>query len=280
MRYALRRGAVTRPLVEGRLLVGRAETCEVILDDPLVSRMHAAFVVEADRLRLEDLGSRNGVRVNGEKIAGARELSVGDIVRIGGAEWTVVRAERPSGEDGTAIGAQTLVRNSTTQRIGHFGVLAALADKALALGHGDEAERILAKPLEEVMGRVRSTRPPGASGAPPGERTSVPPDAEGRNRPEVEEDVFRRAAQYSLRLAVVTGRGRWLDYLFRLHATDGRLMDATLVDELYEAVRKVQGASTGQLEAYLTVLRASGAARGPSEKFLLGRLEGVVALLR
>lgn len=284
MKYALRMGAVTRPLTQGRMLVGRAETCELIVDDPLVSRVHAALVVEGDRLTVEDLGSRNGVRVNGEKIAGTRELSADDVVRIGSAEWKVARAERLSGEAGLPVGAETLVRHSTTQRIGYFGVLASLADKALALGHGDEAERILEKPLEEVVARIRSTRSVSVSAGPgeePSERPACASAApERRNGSEVEEDVFRRAAQYSLRLAVVTGRGRWLDYLFRLHGADGRLMDATFVDELYDAARKVQGASVGELEAYLAALRASKAARGPSERFLLGRLEGVVALLR
>src|SRR5690606_25368396 len=84
----------------------------------------------------------------------------------------------------------------------------------------------------------------------------------------------------ALRLAVVTGKGRWLDYLFRLYASQRRLMSAGLIEELYEAARKVQGTSPAHLEAYLAVLRSAPAIRSASERVLMGRLEGVLALLR
>jgi hypothetical protein len=201
--------------------------------------------------------------------------------------------------------ADTLVGSSTTQRLDVFGVFGNLADKALALGHGDEAERILSKPLEAFLdassGRSQETAwPPGAEpkagNSPPGERFhrrgtegEASPEPPGRGEgaplrpsssPHHEEGNFRRAAQYALRLASTTGKGRWLDYLFRLHAAHGRLMEAALVDELYELARKAHGTSSADLEAYLEVLRSSEANRGPRERFLVGRLEGLLALLR
>lgn len=281
MRYALRQGDVLRPLSVGRIQLGRAETCDISLDDPLVSRLHAALEVNGESLIVEDLGSRNGVRVNGERIEAPRVLRAGDVLRIGSAEFTIVREERPPEASAGVATTQTVIRHSTTQRIGPFGVLAALADKALALGHGEEAERILGKLLEELLPKARTTRPPGNEESSPSKANGAPSGPQrGDGVTALDESVFQQAGRYALRLAVVTGKGRWLDYLFRLYASQRRLMSAGLIEELYEAARKVQGTSPAHLEAYLAVLRSAPAIRSPSERFLMGRLEGVLALLR
>src|SRR5919106_157701 len=48
------------PLVPGQtVIVGRAAACQLVLDDPDVSRRHAQFVVGPSRVTLADLGSRN-----------------------------------------------------------------------------------------------------------------------------------------------------------------------------------------------------------------------------
>src|SRR5579884_39678 len=54
--------------------VGRARDCSCVLDDPLclVSRRHCRIKVHAPFVRIQDLGSRNGTRVNGASI-GPRE---------------------------------------------------------------------------------------------------------------------------------------------------------------------------------------------------------------
>jgi two-component system, NtrC family, response regulator AtoC len=68
------------------LLVGRASSCDVQLEDPSLSRQHARFVRElegeAEVLRVEDLGSRNGVTLYGERVI-ARRLATGDTVVLG-----------------------------------------------------------------------------------------------------------------------------------------------------------------------------------------------------
>lgn len=280
MRYALKIGERVHPLPEGKSLVGRGEGCQIVLDDPLVSRVHAVVFVEAGGMRVEDLGSRNGVRLNGEPVSAPRELSLGDVIRIGSAELVVVEP-RNSSQAPRDRSADTLVASVPTQRLDVFGVFGNLADKALALGRGDEAERILSKPLEAYLKEAankRAAEQPGAEGTASStrerfHRASSPPPAH-------QDTNFCRASEYALRLAATTSKGRWLDYLFRLHAAHGRLMEAALVDELYEIVRKVQGASSTGLGAYLEVLRSSEEHRGPRERFLIGRLEGILALLR
>src|SRR5262245_17387536 len=48
-----------------RLLVGQGPACDLRLQDVHVSRRHAAFELESGRLRIVDLGSKNGTIVNG-----------------------------------------------------------------------------------------------------------------------------------------------------------------------------------------------------------------------
>lgn len=67
----------------GTTLIGRDADCHVTLDDPLVSRRHARILVGSDRTVVEDLGSRNGVFVNGMGVRGAMPLRDGDRLRIG-----------------------------------------------------------------------------------------------------------------------------------------------------------------------------------------------------
>jgi pSer/pThr/pTyr-binding forkhead associated (FHA) protein len=53
-----------------RVIIGRGEDCDVVLDDPSVSRHHAAiFAIAGARPVLEDLGSANGTFVNGRPLS-------------------------------------------------------------------------------------------------------------------------------------------------------------------------------------------------------------------
>ena len=65
-----------------RLRIGRDASNDVVLDDPNVSRFHAEVVRDGDVVTLEDLGSRNGTRVEGEPIRRAA-LPAGAAIGIG-----------------------------------------------------------------------------------------------------------------------------------------------------------------------------------------------------
>jgi Protein of unknown function (DUF3662)/FHA domain len=71
-------------IAAGGALIGRSRDCDVILADANVSRRHAEIRPGAQgQWTIADLGSTNGVRVNGRAVAEATPLSSGDHIAIG-----------------------------------------------------------------------------------------------------------------------------------------------------------------------------------------------------
>jgi hypothetical protein len=76
-------GADKRTVLSGsRLLIGRSRDCDVTVDDPNVSRRHAELRNEDGRWIITDLGSTNGVKVNGHRVEQAA-LEPGDELVFG-----------------------------------------------------------------------------------------------------------------------------------------------------------------------------------------------------
>jgi len=71
------------PLGDGEHIVGREPEAAVWLDSPKVSRHHARITVDGVSAILQDLDSKNGVFVRGERVAAPRALESGDEIRIG-----------------------------------------------------------------------------------------------------------------------------------------------------------------------------------------------------
>jgi hypothetical protein len=90
-------------LPQGDTVIGRSATCQVTIEDPLVSREHARIRIAGERATIEDLGSRNGVQVGGTPIQGLHLLRDGERVRIGTQEM-VFCAGAPAG---VRLGART-----------------------------------------------------------------------------------------------------------------------------------------------------------------------------
>jgi predicted component of type VI protein secretion system len=70
------------------MLVGRHPECDIQIDSRKISRRHCCIARVADYLVIRDLGSTNGVRVNGERVLEGR-LGEGDEVTIGAARFRV-----------------------------------------------------------------------------------------------------------------------------------------------------------------------------------------------
>lgn len=66
--------------------LGRSESCDIVIDSPIVSRTHARIEQQHDRYVLADAGSANGTFLNGERLAQARQLSTNDTIWLGSSE--------------------------------------------------------------------------------------------------------------------------------------------------------------------------------------------------
>jgi len=244
MKHSLRYNEHDIVLPPGEFVIGRAANCQLSLDDPLVSRNHATLTVTHETVVLADLGSRNGVRVNSDRIEGKRSLSHGDQISIGSQDMTLLSRRE--------LVADTLIQ-PPTERGSSFGLLGILADKALAMGRGDEAEKLLFEPLDQLL-------------------------VDAQRGVAVATETLERASVYALKLALATTNGRWVDYIFRLHAAVGRTCPGAIVDELYTVLRKVKSVNLTVLRDYLQGLREVSVRFGPADRFLLSRLEGLERL--
>ena len=73
----------------GENVIGRAPEAAVWIDARGVSRMHARIMVSADEATIEDLGSKNGTYVRGERVNGPTRLADGDEIRLGAVVLTL-----------------------------------------------------------------------------------------------------------------------------------------------------------------------------------------------
>jgi predicted component of type VI protein secretion system len=280
MRFRLRYLHHDLELSEGQFAVGRSAGCQLSLDDPLVSRRHALLVVAKDAVTVEDLQSRNGVIVNGQRIASRTDVHPGDKIIIGSQELTLLEGRESAGRETSSlqVGKRTLPKMAAADPVGRdssipsgppssdadaepsmirradaFNLLGSVAEKALAMGRADEAERLLASPLADVVEASRA-----------GKRLSP--------------WLVDMAARFAAKLATATAKGAWADYVIELYDAQLRPCPGPVVDELYSAFRKVNAIDLVRLRRYLGRLREKQASLGPAERFLLQRIEGLERL--
>lgn len=277
MEFWLEYGAQRLELRRGVTLIGRSSSCQLVLNDGLVSRQHLRIVTSASEAIAEDLGSVNGAFINDERLEGQRALQTGDRLGVGSqvltfrTALTQGRAEHRTQilertQESTASDKLLSSRpqqsarsisfedsDSATATADLLEVLGSLAEKNLALGRGVEAERILQGHLEGVL---RSA----AAG-------------------EFREIALERAASYAVKLAAATGKTTWLEYPFKLYALYRRPLPRTMADDLYAAMHKAPSVSLTSLRDYLAVLHGVQNELTPAERFVVQRLEGLEHLL-
>lgn len=83
LRYEEQGVAKIHPLKQGVTLVGRLPTCDLVLNDPSVSRQHASLRVLDSNCRLQDAGSRFGTYLNGEMVRKEVEVPPGATIKLG-----------------------------------------------------------------------------------------------------------------------------------------------------------------------------------------------------
>lgn len=257
-------------LLPGVTVVGRSDSCQIVIEDPLISRRHACFVVDAQGVLVKDLGSMNGVLVNGVKVEGTRALIAGDRVTIGKgeAELHIAPATRSQAGDFTRTqprltmsGAMDAVDvgptssdSEPTRKGSILQMLGGVADKAFVLGRGEEAERIVKRPMESLLNRALR---------------------EGS----VDLREAETAALLAVRLARVTSRAVWVDYVFKLYSAAKVPPPGGVIDELYATIRHTPKVDMVGFRTYLEQMRKAQEAFGPAERFLVRRLEGLEPVL-
>jgi pSer/pThr/pTyr-binding forkhead associated (FHA) protein len=81
-------------------VLGRGESCDVVVPDVLVSRRHLEIRVLPTGVVLEDLQSRNGVYVNGARLARPTLVQAGDHLLLGTTEVSIFSSPNPGSEPG------------------------------------------------------------------------------------------------------------------------------------------------------------------------------------
>jgi pSer/pThr/pTyr-binding forkhead associated (FHA) protein len=69
-------------------VLGRSRDCEVVLDDANVSRRHAEVRPSGGSWIVNDLGSTNGIKVNGRRVDGPQSIRPGDVIELGTSRVT------------------------------------------------------------------------------------------------------------------------------------------------------------------------------------------------
>jgi hypothetical protein len=201
--YRVKIGARTLKLAQGTCDVGRMADCWLTLDDDLISRCHARFHVGPNHVELEDLGSRNGTYVNGERLEGKIDLHHADKVRIGREVITFVELE---GEEDEASDA--LRRTIGPGEDSKFpSLIGALVEKSLGMGKIKEAERYALALINQINSA----------------------------KVDVDHPTAVSAITCLIALAEKTSSGIWIDRVYKLHASKRWLMRP-------EALKRVRGA--------------------------------------
>jgi hypothetical protein len=280
-RFRLKFHSTEIDLPPGEVIIGRALECFIRLDDAMVSRRHAKLEVGRNEVVLADLGSRNGVSVNGQKVKGSFSLKVGDRIGIGHEEFVVLapgitmpgnastgnldlnlcpacghaipQGVNPCPKCGRPLtGARptTITDVKATASQGAIAVLTAVGDKALAMGRVDEAERILGGSLRDIQARIQRGHRPDASQMEP-------------------------AMQRALRLARETGKDQWFKWVFEVGTALGMVLPSQTIDELHMLMFQHRPDVGAAVDAYCAKVTAT-----PHDDDALFQLKRVAALRR
>ena len=238
-------------LTEGSYLLGRDASCHILLDDAKVSRRHARINVRDEQVSIDDLGSMNGLYVNGVRLTGSQPLFDGDWLTAGAEELEMVIGDGVARRSATATqdefspvpsssAAETTRRISeppdnaeTTQKSRALEILASIADRALEMGRIEDAEDLLKTTLLDMA-------------------------QESSLGHELEAESLEFTVRYALRLAHANGSGRWFDFTVDLLRGQRAPCTASVASDLRATMKRVTAVDVGRLSAYSRTLRESG----------------------
>lgn len=290
-RYRLRYQSTDLEMPIGEFLIGRSSECHLAVDDSLVSRKHAALDVRVDGVRVRDLGSRNGVQVNGTLISGTQELAHMDRITIGAQQMVFVEfqqaapATRPTTdmvrcmacgafEESKArvcskCGMVLSMSHATVEiqldpnatlttegrSISAFALISNLAQKSLALQKYSDAQQMLRPHLDAFLQKLRA-------------------DA-GGDHANTDVGTLSTASRFALQLCDGLDAPEWLDWVIEAHLAASVLVSSEDIEQMHSLVRKVRYKNLKSLRAYMEAMRSRSHAFSAAERFRLKRLEGL-----
>lgn len=280
-RYRLRFLLQEFDLALGTTVIGRSLDCNLTIEDPLVSRQHARVVVAEDDATVEDLSSRNGVRVNGVQIKGPTSLRDGDRVRIGTQDFVFCRVDPAGRGHSKTTGVLRLCAKcrlpypremvacpncEATEQTdeetlsGSFGkenqtawsvqLLVEALERALTLGRVTDAERIVKRATAQVEELVA------AGGV-------------------VDAKALATLAVQAVATTLASNDPTWAIWVIDIYRRSSLVPPIEVVEHVAEAATKHAGIMHGALEALLMQLSQSVRSAKDGEIEALARLEQV-----
>lgn len=238
VRYRLRFHLQEIDLAGSAMVVGRGSTCQLTIDDPMLSRRHLRIDLTGPQPILEDLQSRNGTQLNGRPVLGRAALRDGDRIRIGTQELVFVVADVPKTDFRTTSGLRFCVGcalphpvdagrcphcgavstdeavPSSAREAGSSGwtfhLLCQVVHRAMEQGRLADAERMLSRGVSELDEQL-------------GAEMSVEPAR------------IAELAECATRLGCMLQNARWIEVGARLYGSASELPGEevlTLVDQL------------------------------------------------
>ena len=232
VRTFLCHGPSTIEILEGQtVLVGRGAGCDVVLDDDLASREHLRLRLEDGALVVRDLGSRNGILVNGLPVSGDHELHHGDHITAGRTPLSIVmQVHEPRSRVITSSTNIHVSAEDPTTAGNLYGMLEGSTRQALDAGDLTSAE-----------GSGRSLLVAMRGGVARGRRTD-PDDLVG-------------TVELALDLAVASLQPLWLERALDLLTVAKITMTPELAARFAAKVKEL-GPSRDVVQAYLQMARA------------------------
>jgi signal transduction histidine kinase len=162
-------------------VIGRASDCDLTLLDNLVSRRHARLWIEDEHLHVENLGSRNGIFVNGRQVDRQRLREQDELV-IGNAFFAITRSDT----DNALPDTSSMVTYERAERLYQemvsaegAGRLPILYKAAQLLGTVFDMDKLLQQVLGLIFEAVPARRGyvllSGPGNGTPSVRASIPP---------------------------------------------------------------------------------------------------------
>ncbi len=284
---------------EGEFLMGRSSQCHLVLDDPSVSRVHAAIVNSGGKIRVEDRQSRNGVLLNGERITKPTALQHGDKVSVGHQKIEIASVESAREADRTVgiracdvCGSFANANEPFCAKCGsNIGVVTTISPKEPLANTAPDSSPTKRPGFKESI--VMEQQPLGAMSGMALKALQVGKVDEADlliagalraaltklgQKKELSEHGIMTISKALIEYAIAEKSPSHISSLFRLHLASGRLMTRDVVEGLYNSVRKAGYLACQDMRDYLTLLETLTDSFSPGERFIHRRLQGLVKI--